>query len=112
MTWSYRHRKLLIVGVLVFFITGIFSFLLIKNLKIDSSKKETPTVLTASKEDLLFRRSSYISDYNTIMQYYDLLNKQYDSIMQYSKNYIDVYHYDTSLENESQIQSKVKRLVR
>lgn len=51
MTWSYRHRKLLIVGVLVFFITGIFSFLLIKNLKIDSSKKETPTVLTASKEE-------------------------------------------------------------
>ena len=37
--------------------------------------------LTASKETLIARRLSDISDYNTIMQYYDLLNKQYDSIM-------------------------------
>ena len=68
--------------------------------------------LTASIETLIARRLSDISDYNTIMQYYDLLNKQYDSIMRYSENYIDVYQYNTSLENESQIQAKVKRLVR
>ena len=67
--------------------------------------------LTASKETLLARRLSDIGDYNTIMQYYDLLNKQYDSIMRYSEDYIDVYQYNTSLENKSQIQAKVKRLV-
>ena len=68
--------------------------------------------LTASKDDLLLRRASDISDYNTIMQYYNSLNEQYNSIMQYSEDYIDVYHYNTSLENELQIQEKVKRLIR
>ena len=29
-----------------------------------------------------------------------------------SEDYIDVYQYNTSLENKSQIQAKVKRLVR
>ena len=68
--------------------------------------------LTASKDDLLLRRASDISDYNTIMQYYNSLNEQYNSIMQYSEDYIDVYHYNTSLESELQIQEKVKRLIR
>ena len=68
--------------------------------------------LTATKEDLLFRRAGDVNDYNTIVRYYDLLNKQYDSIMRYSEDYIDVYQYDTSLESESRIQGRVRRLVR
>lgn len=68
--------------------------------------------LTAPKDTLLFRRKNDEKDYNTIRQYYDLLNKQYNMIMQYSKGYIDLYQYDTSLETESQIQQRVKRLIK
>lgn len=68
--------------------------------------------LTAPKDTLLLRRKNDEKDYNTIRQYYDLLNKQYDMIMRYSKGYINLYRYDTSLETELQIQQRVKRLIK
>lgn len=68
--------------------------------------------LTASKETLLQRRQEDIADYNTIQQYYESLNEQYETIMQYSSDYIDVYHYDTGRINETEIQGKVRKLVR
>lgn len=68
--------------------------------------------LTASKETLLQRRQEDVTDFNTIKQYYESLNEQYNSIMQYSSDYIDVYHYDTGKMNETEIQGKVRKLVR
>lgn len=68
--------------------------------------------LKAPKDILLQRRNEDKSDYETIVNHYEELNNQYDKIMEYSSNYIDVITINTYEENIEQVRNHVKRLVR
>lgn len=46
-----------------------------------------------------------------ISNYYKELNSQYDAIMDYSEEYIDVMRFDTNTMNEQAVQEQAKRLV-
>ena len=67
--------------------------------------------LTSPKDILLLRRANDIKDYQTILNYYEQLNEQYNRIMDYNENIIDVLRYDSHSMGKEEIQSSVKRLV-
>lgn len=67
--------------------------------------------LTASKQVLLERRKNDSVDYNIIKKYYEQLNMQYEKIMEYSSQYIDILKIDTSINNSKEVQNIVKRKI-
>lgn len=67
--------------------------------------------LTAPKKILLERRKNDLVDYEIIKKFYEQLNSQYEKVMQYSSNYINVLKIDTSVNNCDEVQNKVKRMV-
>ena len=46
-----------------------------------------------------------------IQKFYDKLNLQYDKVMSYSMDFIDVLKLDTSLNSSEEVQRKVKRRI-
>lgn len=67
--------------------------------------------LTAPQEILLERRREETKDFEMISNYYKELNNQYNVIMDYSEEFIDVMRFDTNIMNEHAVQEKAKRLV-
>ena len=83
-----------------------------KELLLEYKKSGTTIVyLTAPKEVLLQRRQNDLEDYETIQKFYEELNFYYESIMNYSSDYINVIKIDTSLNNSQEVQDKVKGLI-
>ena len=67
--------------------------------------------LTAPQEILLERRKDETKDFDMISKYYEELNFQYEAIMNYSEDYIDIIRFNTGIMNEYMIQEKTKKLV-
>ena len=67
--------------------------------------------LTAPQEILLERRREELRDFEMISNYYKELNNQYNAIMDYSEEFIDVMRFDTNIMNEHAVQVKAKKLV-
>ena len=67
--------------------------------------------LTAPKNELLKRRKNDCSDYSNLAKYYDDLNRQYDFIMSYTQQFVDVHKFDTKEVSETEVQQSVKKLV-
>ncbi len=67
--------------------------------------------LIAPKVELLKRRQHDDSDYSNIEKYYDELNGQYDSIMEYSNQFVDVHKFDTHEMSENEVQELVRKIV-
>lgn len=83
-----------------------------KNLLLEYKKCGTTIIyLTASKETLLQRRKNDIMDFEIIKNYYEQLNEQYENIMNYSSNYIDIVKIDTSTTDRDGVQKQVERLL-
>lgn len=68
--------------------------------------------LTAPKQVLLNRRIYDSEDYIMINKYYEELDKHYEKIMNISQDYTEITKYDTFLNNEIDVQEKVRKLIR
>lgn len=83
-----------------------------KRLLLEYKKSRTSIIyLTAPKEILLKRREKDLTDFEMIQKFYDKLNLQYDKVMSYSMDFIDVLKLDTSLNSSEEVQRKVKRRI-
>lgn len=83
-----------------------------KRLLLEYKKSRTSIIyLTAPKEILLKRREKDLTDFEMIQKFYDKLNLQYDKVMSYSMDFIDVLKLDTSLNSSEEVQMKVKRRI-
>ena len=83
-----------------------------KRLLLEYKKSRTSIIyLTAPKEILLKRREKDLTDIEMIQKFYDKLNLQYDKVMSYSMDFIDVLKLDTSLNSSEEVQRKVKRRI-
>lgn len=67
--------------------------------------------LTSPQDILLERRRGEPKDFEMILNYYKELNNQYNAIMDYNEEFIDVMRFDTNIMNEHAVQEKAKRLV-
>jgi len=67
--------------------------------------------LNAPQEVLLERRKAEPKDFEMILNHYDELHNQYNAIIDYSKEYINVMTIDTNIMNEQDVQEKAKRLI-
>lgn len=80
-------------------------------LKLYNETGTTIIYLTAPKEILLERRANDLKDYEMIDKYYEALNIRYDEIMDYSRNFINVLMYDSSVMTKEEIQNNTKGLI-
>lgn len=80
-------------------------------LKLYNETGTTIIYLKAPKEILLERRVNDLKDYEMIDKYYEALNIRYDEIMDYSRNFINVLMYDSSVMTKEEIQNNTKGLV-
>lgn len=67
--------------------------------------------LTAPQEVLLERRREEQKDFDIILNHYNELHNQYNLIIDYSEQFIDVMRFDTNIMSEKTIQKKAKRLI-
>lgn len=67
--------------------------------------------LIAPKEVLLERRKNDNQDYEMLEKKYDELNNEYNNVIVYSSKFINITTFDTSENNEYELQQKVKKLV-
>ena len=83
-----------------------------KRLLLEYKKNGTSIIyLTAPKEILLQRKQNDLADLEMIQKIYDKLNLQYNKIMNYSTDFIDVLKLDTSINSSEEVQRKVKRVI-
>lgn len=68
--------------------------------------------LVAPKQVLLDRRKIDDRDYSMIDIYYEELNKYYENMMEISREYINVDRIDTYLNVETEVQDKVRKLLK
>ena len=68
--------------------------------------------LVAPKQVLLDRRKIDERDYSMIDIYYEELNTYYENVMEISEEYITIDKFDTYINDENEIQDKVRKLIK
>lgn len=67
--------------------------------------------LTAPKYILLERRKNEEPDYEMILNHYDKLHNQYNDIIDYSENFIDVFKFDTHEMGKQDIMDAARKII-